>query len=149
MSEGRILTNDAEIHDLLRDTRRIAVVGLSADPNRPSYGVAAYLQSRGYEIIPVNPKHAGQSILGQPVVRTLAEVDGPIDLVDVFRRPIDVPPVAEAAIAVGAKALWLQLGIVNQAAADQAATAGLLVVQDRCIAIDVRNMVRASANPGH
>ena len=121
---------------ILTAYRRIAMVGLSADPMRPSHFAAVYLLAAGYEVFPVNPKYAGEEILGQPVYASLAEVPKPVEIVDVFRKPQDVPPVAEAAIAAGAKVLWLQLGVVHEEAAARARAAGLEVVQDRCVKIE-------------
>lgn len=129
-----LIDDDAGLLKLLTATRVIAVVGLSADPGRPSHGVARYLQERGYRIIPVNP---GESeILGQKCYASLGEIPEPIDMVDCFRKAADIPDIAEEAIAVGAKTLWLQLGIRNEAAESRARAAGLAVVADRCIAID-------------
>ncbi len=111
--------------------KTIAVVGLSANPQRPSYRVAAYLQANGYKIIPVNP---GQDeILGKKAYPKLKSIPVVVDVVDVFRQPEHVPPIADDAIAIGAKALWLQDGVVNPAAAEKAEAAGLLVVMDDCM----------------
>ena len=128
----------ARVDWILRHCRTIAVVGLSPQPSRASYEVAQYIQAQGYRIIPVNP-HADQ-VLGETAYPTLmaAAAQVPIDLVDVFRRSEDVPPVVEEAVAIGAKALWLQLGIVHGAALHQARAAGLVAVQDRCLKIDHR-----------
>src|SRR5205085_340078 len=118
---------------LLQQYRQVAIVGISADPYRPSHFVAIYLQAEGYDIIPINPRYAGQTILGKRVYATLSEAKATgeqIEVVDVFRRAEDVPPIAEEAIAIGAKVLWLQLGIRNDAAAQRAQDAGLTVVQD-------------------
>jgi predicted CoA-binding protein len=131
-----------EIRALLKRARRIAVVGLSADPLRPSHGVARYLQSAGYEILPVNPKYAGQEILGQPVVARVTDLAGAIDVVEIFRRPVDVPRPVDEAIAAGAGAVWMQLGIRNDDAGEKAAAAGLLVVMDRCMSIEHRRLIR-------
>jgi predicted CoA-binding protein len=132
---------DDEIKRLLQQFRRVAVVGLSDKPDRPSYGVAAYLQRVGYDITPVNPTIAGS--LGVAAVPSLDAVAPPVEIVDVFRRPEDVPPVAEDAIRAGASVLWLQEGIVNEAAAAKARAAGLIVVQDRCIYKDHRRLLGA------
>lgn len=124
---------------LLQTYRNVAVVGISADQYRPSHFVAIYLKAEGYHIVLVNPRYAGQTILGQPVYASLTEAQKAgeqIEIVDVFRRPEAVPPVAEEAIEIGAKVLWLQLGIRNEEAAHQAHEAGLTVVQDRCIKIE-------------
>ena len=124
---------------LLQTYRNVAVVGISADQYRPSHFVAIYLKAEGYHIVLINPRYAGQTILGQPVYASLTEAQKAgeqIEIVDVFRRPEAVPPVAEEAIEIGAKVLWLQLGIRNEEAAHQAHEAGLTVVQDRCIKIE-------------
>jgi len=124
---------------LLQQYRHVAIVGVSADPYRPSHFVAIYLQAEGYDIIPINPRYAGQTLLGKRVYATLTEAKEAgeqIEVVDVFRRAENVPPIAEEAIAVGAKVLWLQLGIRNDAAAKKAQEAGLTVVQDRCMKIE-------------
>jgi predicted CoA-binding protein len=132
---------DDELKRLLQQYRRIAVVGLSDKPDRPSYGVARYLQRVGYDVTPVNPTIAAS--LGVPAVADLDAVPPPVEIVDVFRRPEDVPPVADAAIRAGARVLWLQEGIVNQAAAARARAAGLTVVQDRCIYKEHRRLLGA------
>src|SRR5437868_532385 len=125
--------------NIIQQYRNVAVVGISADQYRPSHFVAIYLQAEGYNIIPINPRYAGQTILGRRVYATLTEAKEAgeqIDIVDVFRRAEDVPPVADEAIAIGAKVLWLQLGIRNDEAAQHAEEAGLTVVQDHCIKIE-------------
>jgi predicted CoA-binding protein len=124
---------------LLQQYRHVAIVGVSADPYRPSHFVAIYLQAEGYDIIPINPRYAGQTLLGKRVYATLTEAKAAgeqIEVVDVFRRAEDVPPIAEEAIAIGAKVLWLQLGIRNDEVAKKAQGAGLTVVQDRCMKIE-------------
>ncbi|MFQ3594089.1 MAG: CoA-binding protein [Gemmataceae bacterium] len=128
-----------EIRDLLLRSKVIAVVGLSEKPDRPSYGVAAYMQQAGYRIIPVNPQASGP-ILGEKVYASLKDIPEPIDLVDIFRRPDAVPEIVQEAIAIGAKAVWMQEGIVHNAAADQARAAGLHVVMDRCLLKEHRRM---------
>jgi uncharacterized protein len=125
---------DDEVRALLERYTRIAVVGLSNRPDRPSHGVAAYLQRAGYEITPVNPTI--EEALGVRAVDSLSEAPQPVEIVDVFRRAEDVPPVVDDAIAAGARVLWLQLGIVNEAAALTARAAGITVIQDRCIKIE-------------
>lgn len=127
-----------EVRELLRSTRVIAVVGLSDKPDRPSYGVAQYMQAAGYRIIPVNP--AVSEVLGEKSYASLKDVPVKVDMVDIFRKPDAVPPVVEEAIAIGAKAVWMQEGIVNNAAADQARSAGLQVVMDRCLLKEHRKM---------
>ena len=131
--------SDDEVKGLLQRYHRIAVVGLSDRPNRPSYGVAEYLQRVGYEITPVNPTIL--ATLGIAAVPALAQVEPPLEIVDVFRRSEDVPAVADAAIDAGAKVLWLQEGIVNEGAAEKARAAGLVVVQDRCMLKEHRRLV--------
>ena len=124
---------------LLQQYRHVAIVGISTDPYRPSHFVAIYLQAEGYDIIPINPRYAGQTILGKRVYATLTEakqVGETIEVVDVFRKPEEVLPIADEAIAIGAKVLWLQLGIRNEEAAQKARDAGLIVVQDRCMKIE-------------
>jgi predicted CoA-binding protein len=119
---------------ILRESRVIAVVGLSADWFRPSYFAAKYMQEHGYRVIPVNPKY--ESILGERCYRSLREIPGKVDLVDIFRKTQDVMPIAEGAIAIGAKVLWQQLGVRNDAAAAKARAAGLETVLDRCVKIE-------------
>jgi predicted CoA-binding protein len=133
--------DDAGIEVVLRATRRIAVIGASSDPARPSYGVFRYLLDQGIECVPVNPNE--RAILGIPAYRSLAEAvreTGPFDMVDVFRRSELCVPHAEEAVAAGASCLWLQLGVVNWDAATIAARGGLSVVMDRCTAIEWRRL---------
>ena len=120
--------------ELMRDAKTIAVVGVSSDPSRPSNDVARHLIDAGYTVYLVNPTET--EIFGMPVYDAVAEVPEPVDIVDIFRRPEDVPPVVADAIASGAKAVWMQLGIVNEAAAAEARAAGLEVVMDRCAKIE-------------
>jgi uncharacterized protein len=131
---GNLSKSADPISDLLRNAKTIAVVGLSSNPQRPSHEVAAYLQSVGYTIIPVNPNES--AVLGQKAYARLEDIPVPVDIVDVFRRPEEVLPVADSAIAIHAKALWLQLGIANGRAADKAHGAGLLVVEDACLLVE-------------
>lgn len=126
--------SDGTLKELLRNCRSIAVVGLSAQPDRPSHRVAAYLQAQGYQVIPVNPQL--DTVLGERCYPDLAAIGQPVDLVDVFRKPQDCLPVAQAAVALGAKALWLQLGVVDEAAARTAQAGGLTVVMDRCLMVE-------------
>lgn len=125
-----------EIRQLLQSTRTIAVVGLSDKPERDSYHVADYMQQHGYRIIPVNP--AVSQVLGERSYPRLEDVPDKIDLVDIFRKPEAVPEIVASAIAVGAKAVWMQLGIIHNAAADQARAAGLRVVMNKCLLIEHR-----------
>lgn len=129
-----IVNDSAGLRHILQESRIIAVVGLSSNEQRPSYRVAKYMMEHGYTIIPVNP--AESEILGQKCYASLAEIPQKIDIVDCFRKSVDIPPLAEAAIAIGAKTLWLQLEIINEAATQRASTAGLNVVQDLCIKIE-------------
>lgn len=122
---------DASIERILREAKNIAVVGLSPKPDRPSFGVASYLQQQGYRIIPVNP--TVDQVLGEKSYPDLKSVPEKIDVVDIFRRSEDVPPVVDEAIQVGAQAIWMQEGIVNEAAAAKARQAGLDVVMDKCM----------------
>jgi predicted CoA-binding protein len=131
------LTRDEDIAELLANARTIAVVGCSDRPDRPSYGVAAFLQRHGYRMLPVNPSITGERVHGEFVWRDLGQIGVPIDIVDIFRRPIGAGEAIDEAIAVGAKAVWLQLGIVNEEAAARAETAGLKVVMDRCTKIEL------------
>ena len=119
---------------ILRESKVIAVVGLSADWFRPSYFAAKYMQEHGYRVIPVNPKYP--EILGQKCYASLRDIRQPVDMVDVFRRTVDVMPIAEDAIAIGAKVLWQQLGVRNEEAAAKARAAGLETVMDRCVKIE-------------
>ena len=130
------MTSDAEIRDILTRVKTIAVVGWSPKPDRPSHGVAAYLNRRGYRVIPVNPSQAGQEALGETVVATLAEA-GPVDMVDIFRRSDEAGAVADEAVRLGVKVVWMQLGVVDEAAAERARAAGLQVVMNRCPAIEI------------
>lgn len=131
------LTADADIKALLEEARTIALVGASDRPDRPSYGVMATLQAHGYRVIPVNPQITGEHVHGEFVFRDLHQLGDAIDLVDIFRRPEAAGEAVDEAIAIGAKAVWMQLGVINEAAAARAEAAGLKVVMDRCPAIDI------------
>jgi len=136
--------SDGDIRALLGSARRIALVGASAKPARPSHGVMRFLLRQGYQVVPVNPELAGQQIHGQRVVATLADA-GPVDMVDVFREASATPEIARQAVAIGAKALWLQLGVVNDEAMRIARDGGLVAVQDRCPAIEIPRLGIAAA----
>ena len=131
------LTTDAEIKELLEGARTIAMVGASDRPDRPSYNVMKSLQQHGYRVIPVNPQITGEHVHGEFVFRDLHQLGDPIDIVDIFRRPAAAGEAVDEAIAVGGKAVWMQLGVVNEEAAARAEAAGLKVVMDRCPAIDI------------
>jgi predicted CoA-binding protein len=128
------LSTIAELRRILKTNHTIAVVGLSADWYRPSYFAAKYMQEHGFRIIPVNPKY--DEILGEKCYPNLKAIPEPVDIVDVFRKPDDCVPIAQDAVAIGAKVLWLQLGVVNEEAAHIAQTGGLEVVMDRCVKIE-------------
>ena len=140
------MTLNADVIHILSHCKTIAVVGLSAKPERASFDVARYMQAQGYRIVPVNPNAGVAQILGETVYASLEEAaknqpsDQPIDLVNCFRNSEDIPPIVDAAIAIKAKAVWMQLGIANADATQKAQAAGLLVVQDRCIKIDHRTL---------
>ncbi|WP_155265443.1 CoA-binding protein [Sphingomonas segetis] len=131
------LTRDEEIAELLRNARTIAVVGASDRPDRPSYAVMKFLQDWGYRVLPVNPQITGEHVLGEFVWRELAQIGIPIDIVDIFRRPEMAAEAVEQAIFVGAKAVWMQIGVINEEAAALAEAAGLKVVMDRCPKIEI------------
>lgn len=131
------LTSDSDLRTLLEETRTIALVGASDRPDRPSYRVMRTLQEHGYRVIPVNPQITGEHLHGEFVFRELSQIGDPIDLVDIFRNSDAAGDAVDAAIAAGAKAVWLQLGVVNEAAAARAEAAGLKVVMDRCPAIEL------------
>ncbi|MEQ9859892.1 CoA-binding protein [Pectobacterium cacticida] len=129
--------NDRDIEFVLKTVKTIALVGASEKPSRPSHLVMAYLLEQGYHVIPVSPALAGQTLLGQKVYASLADIPEPVDMVDVFRQPEAAYDVAKDAIAIGAKVLWLQIGVINAPAATLARDAGLTVVMDRCPKIEI------------
>ena len=133
--------SDAYLRDILSSARTIAVVGASERPNRPSHYVMAFLQSKGYRVIPVNPRASAPKIHGEKVYPSLAEIPVAIDMVDIFRRSEETPAVVDAAIAKGAKVVWMQLGVRNDDAAAKAEHAGLKVVMNRCPKIEYRRLL--------
>ena len=133
-AERRRFQDPAVIRRLVAGARTVAIVGMSADPQKASAFVASYLQHEGYRIVPVNPR--GGRVLGETIYPDLASIPGPVDIVDVFRPPAETPAFARQAVAIGARALWLQLRIVNFEAAEIAAAAGLDVVMDRCLKME-------------
>ena len=130
---------DGEIKEILKNAKNIAVVGLSDKPGRDSHRVAAYLKGRGYKIFPVNPTI--EETLGEKSYPRLEDIPEPIDVVDIFRAPERVPPIVESAIAIGAKVVWMQLGVVNEEAAERARDEGLTVVMDRCMMQEHRRLL--------
>ncbi|QIG81453.1 CoA-binding protein [Stakelama tenebrarum] len=131
------LTRDDDIALLLKETRTIAMIGASDNPSRASYGVMAFLQRQGYRVIPINPTITGEHVHGEFVFRDLSQIGEPIDMVDVFRNSEAAGEAVDQAIAAGAKSVWMQLGVVNEAAAQRAEAAGLKVVMDRCPKIEI------------
>jgi predicted CoA-binding protein len=131
------------IGEILKTYKTIAVVGLSGNPERPSFGVTEYMQKAGYKIVPVNPNE--REVLGEKSYARLEDVPGKIEIVDIFRRAEDVPPVVDSAIQTGAKVIWMQMGIENAAAAEKARAAGLIVVEDACILVEHRKRLRANS----
>lgn len=127
---------DQDLKTILTTTRRIAMMGASVKPDRPSYHVMDVLLEHGYDVVPVNPATAGQTLFGRKIVATLAEA-APFDMLDLFRRAEDVLLPVREAIELGAKTIWMQLGIVNEEAAEEARKAGLTVIMDRCPAIEI------------
>ncbi len=138
---GDVVQKDTqEIAEILKNYRVVAVVGLSADPARPSYRVAEYLQQHGYRIVPVNP--GCQEILGEKCYPTLKDIPFPVEVVDIFRKVEAIPAIVEEAIQVGAKAVWMQLELVEPVSAQKARNAGLQVVMDRCLKIEHTRLFR-------
>ena len=132
----RLVYSDAKIRRILREVETIAMVGASPNWNRPSYFAMKYLQQKGYRVLPINPAAAGQEILGQPVAASLKDLEAPVDMVDIFRNSEDAGPITDEAIEIGAKVVWMQLGVRNDEAAKRAEDAGLIVVMDRCPKIE-------------
>ena len=134
------LTRDEDIAELLRSARTIAMVGASDRPDRPSHGVMRALQAHGYRVLPVNPNITGEHLNGEFVWRDLSQIGVPIDIVDIFRRPDAAGEAVDQAILAGAKAVWMQLGVIDELAAARAEAAGLKVVMDHCIKIELRRL---------
>ena len=134
------LTADHDIADLLTHARTIAMIGASDRPDRASYGVMRFLQEQGYRVIPVNPRITGEHVHGEYIWRELGQIGEPIDIVDIFRRSEEVGPIVDQAIAVGAKAIWMQLGVENAEAAAKAEAAGLKVVMNHCPKIEIARL---------
>ncbi len=135
-----MLRDDEEIAELLSSARTIAMVGASDKPERASYGVMKFLQKQGYRVFPVNPKITGEPVHGEYVWRELSQIGEPIDIVDIFRNSEAAGEAVDQAIAVGAKAVWMQLGVINREAADRAEAAGLKVVMNRCPKIEISRL---------
>ncbi|HUJ23328.1 MAG TPA: CoA-binding protein [Bryobacteraceae bacterium] len=134
----------ANVSELLRTARTIAVVGLSSKRYRPSFGVAEYLKGAGYRVIPVNPFES--VVLGEKSYRELSDIPEPVDIVDIFRRSEFVPEIVETAIRIGARAIWMQEGVIHEEAASRARAAGLEVIMDRCILKEHRRMLVGSSS---
>ncbi len=134
------LTSDEDIADLLTNARTIAMVGASDNPSRASFGVMKFLQDHGYRVIPVNPRITGEHVHGEYVWRELCQIGEPIDIVDIFRNSAAAGEVVDQGIAAGAKAVWMQLGVVDEAAAERAEAAGLKVVMDHCPKIEIARL---------
>ena len=139
-AEARPYTAEDPIKEILETSKTIAVVGLSSDAMRPSFGVSEYMKRAGYRIIPVNPNE--REVLGEKSYERLEDVPEKIDIVDIFRRPEEVAAAVESAMRIGAKVVWMQLGIENEAAAEKARAAGLVVVEDACIGVEHRRRRR-------
>jgi predicted CoA-binding protein len=144
---AHLVRDDAGLSRILREARTVAVLGAKAAPHEPAHYVPAYLQARGYRILPVNPVFAGQRILGEIVVGALADLPGPVDVIDIFRRPEYLPGHAREILALSwrPRAVWFQLGIRHDGAAAELARAGIDVVQDRCMMPEHRRLLKHSA----
>ncbi|MBK3331606.1 CoA-binding protein [Persephonella atlantica] len=136
-----VIESDEKIKEILEKQKNVAVIGISADPSRPSYFVSEVLQKYGFKLYFVNPKYAGQEILGEKVYRALSEIPDQIDIVDVFRRPVDVPPVAEEAEKKGFKTFWFQPGTVNEEVVKSLSDKGYNVVVDRCMKVEAMRLL--------
>ncbi len=134
VNQGRFATTAADRIHILETYKRIAMVGLSSNPFRPSHFAAIYMLSEGYDVTPVNPREA--EVLGRRSYASVRDVTGPLEIVDIFREPVAVPDIVEEAIAAGAKVIWMQLGVIHEAAAERARQAGLEVVMDHCVKIE-------------
>jgi len=134
--------SDTLLKDVLRRTRSIAVVGVSTNPVRPSYYVARYLSLKGYRVIPVNPGHAGKELFGETIRATLSDIDVPVDMIDIFRRPEAVPEIVDEALAVfpALQTIWMQIGVEHAEAAAKAEARGLTVIQNRCPKIEYQRL---------
>ena len=143
MSAGR-KKEDALIHKILTETTTIALVGASPKPERPSYHVMEFLLLKGYDVIPVNPGLEGKEILGQTVVGSLSSIDKPVDMVDIFRSSDAVPGIVEEAISIGAKSIWMQVGVVNEEAAKTAEAAGMDVIMNACPKMEIPRLAIGS-----
>jgi predicted CoA-binding protein len=143
-----MLTRDEDLAALLASSRTIAVIGASDRPDRPSYGVARFMADRSWRVLPVNPQITGEHLHGEYVWHDLGQIGVPIDIVNIFRRPEAAGEAIDQAIAAGAKAVWLQLGVINEDAAARAEAAGLSVVMDRCIKIEAARLSVAPPRSG-
>jgi uncharacterized protein len=141
------ISRDEDIADLLSGARTIAMIGASDRPDRPSHGVMRFLQRHGYRVFPVNPQIAGEHVHGEFVWSRLDQIGQPIDIVDIFRRPLAAGEAVDEAIAAGAKAVWLQIGVINEEAARRAEAAGLTVVMDRCPKIEMPRLQLPPVGP--
>jgi len=136
-----LLESDAQVEELLNSSKRIAVLGIKVEPHKPAHYVPAYAKKAGYEIVPVPVYYREMTeILGEPVFRKVADVPGEVDIVNVFRRPADIPPHVDDIIAKQPRAVWFQMGITNDEAAEKLARAGIDVVQDRCMMVELRRI---------